>query len=270
MYDKIQETADFIKSHTKLKPRIAIVLGTGLGNLADKIEVENEFDYQNIPNFPVSTVVGHKGKLITGRLRGNEVLAMQGRFHFYEGYSMEEVTFPFRVMKLLGIEKLFLSNASGGMNPDFEIGDLMIIKDHINLMGDNPLIGPNDSRMGPRFVDMSEPYDTRLIEKAQSIAKQRDLKVHTGIYAAVTGPTFETPAEYKYMRNLGADAVGMSTVPEVIVASQMDIKVLAVSVITDLGVEEKIVEVSHEEIIEAANQAEPKLSELIADVIGNL
>lgn len=270
MYEKIQKTAEFIKSKTSLSPRIAIVLGTGLGNLAEKIEVECELEYKDIPNFPVSTVVGHQGKLFIGRLKGKEVLALQGRFHYYEGYSMQEVTFPFRVLKLLNIEKLILSNASGGMNPNFEIGDLMIIHDHINLMGANPLIGPNDARMGPRFVDMSEPYTHELIEQAQAIAQRRNIKVHTGVYTAVTGPTFETPAEYKYMRILGADAVGMSTIPEVIVANQMNIDVLAVSVITDLGVEGKIVEISHEEVIEAANQAEPRLTLLVSDLIGEL
>lgn len=270
MYKKIQETADFIKEKTSLRPRVAIVLGTGLGNLAEKIEVENTLAYKDIPNFPVSTVTGHKGQLIFGRLNGTEVLAMQGRFHYYEGYSMQETIFPIRIMKLLGIEHLLLSNASGGMNPDFEIGDLMIIKDHINLMGDNPLIGHNDERLGPRFSDMSEPYDKKLIEEVKSIARNHNIRYHTGTYAAVSGPTFETPAEYKYIRILGADAVGMSTVPENIAARHMGINVFAISVITDLGVEGKIVEVSHEDVIQAAKKSEPKLTQLFSELVGQL
>lgn len=270
MYEKIQETADFIKGKTRLNPKVAIVLGTGLGNLAEKIEVESSLKYQDIPNFPVSTVSGHKGQLIFGHLNGKEVLAMQGRFHYYEGYSMQEVIFPIRVMKFLGIENLLLSNASGGMNPYFEIGDLMIIEDHINLMGDNPLIGKNDDRLGPRFPDMSEPYNHELIDMVKSIARKHDIRYHTGVYAGVSGPTFETPAEYKYIRILGADAVGMSTVPENIAAHHMGIKVFAISVITDLGVEGQIVEISHEEVIQAATAAEPKLTKIMSELVESL
>ncbi|MFW6224173.1 MAG: purine-nucleoside phosphorylase [Bacteroidota bacterium] len=270
MYEKIKQTVEFIKSKTSILPKTGIVLGTGLGNLVEKIETEAEIDYREIPNFPVSTVKGHQGRLIIGRLQGTEVLAMQGRFHFYEGYSMDEVIFPVRVMKFFGIENLILSNASGGMNPDFKVGDLMIINDHINLMGVNPLMGPNDERIGPRFPDMSEPYDHNLIDKVCSIAQKNGIRYHKGVYAAVSGPTFETPAEYKYIRILGADAVGMSTVPETIAAIHVGIKVFAISVITDLGVEGKIVEISHEEVIAAAKDAEPKLSLIVSELVGNI
>ncbi len=270
MYEKIKQTAEFIKSKTTLSPKTGIVLGTGLGNLVEKIEIEAEIEYSEIPNFPVSTVKGHQGRLIIGKLQGTEVLAMQGRFHFYEGYEMEDVIFPVRVMKFFGIENLILSNASGGMNPDFEVGDLMIINDHINLMGVNPLIGPNDERIGPRFPDMSEPYDQDLIDEVRSIARRNNIRYHTGVYAAVSGPTFETPAEYKYIRILGADAVGMSTVPETIAAIHAGIRVFAISVITDLGVEGKIVEISHEEVIAAAKDAEPKLTTIVSELVANV
>ncbi|MGM0613166.1 MAG: purine-nucleoside phosphorylase [Bacteroidota bacterium] len=270
MYNKIQETADFIKEHTSIRPRIAIVLGTGLGNLAENIEIQDTLAYKDIPNFPVSTVAGHKGQLLFGTLNGKEVMAMQGRFHFYEGYSMQDLIFPIRIMKFLGIENLLLSNASGGMNPEFEIGDLMIIKDHINLMGDNPLIGSNDDRLGPRFSDMSQPYDHKLIEEVKKIAEKNNIRFHTGTYAAVSGPTFETPAEYKYIRTLGADAVGMSTVPENIAARHMGIDVFAISVITDLGIEGKIVEISHEDVIEAAKKSEPKLTLIFSELVKKL
>lgn len=270
MYETIKQTADFIKEKTSLRPRVAIVLGTGLGNLSNKIDVELSLEYKDIPNFPVSTVVGHEGRLIFGHLNGTEVLAMQGRFHYYEGYSMQQVVFPIRVMKLLGVEHLLLSNASGGMNPDFEVGDLMIITDHINLMGTNPLMGPNDDRIGPRFPDMSEPYNKSLIDEVKTIARNNGIRYHTGTYAGISGPTFETPAEYKYIRTLGADAVGMSTVPENIAARHTGIKVFAISVITDLGIDGRIIEISHEDVIAAAKQSEPKLTLIFSELVGSL
>ncbi|MFO8055413.1 MAG: purine-nucleoside phosphorylase [Bacteroidales bacterium] len=270
MYETIQKTAEFIKSKTSLRPSIAIILGTGLGKLTQQIEVESTIEYKDIPNFPASTVSGHKGRLLFGRLNGKEVMAMQGRFHYYEGYSMQQITFPVRVMKFLGIEKLILSNASGGVNPDFKVGDLMIISDHINMMGDNPLIGPNDERLGPRFLDLSEPYDETLMDEVKSIARKNHIRYHTGIYMAIPGPTFETPAEYKFMRILGADAVGMSTVPETLVARHMDMKVFAVSVITDLGIEGQIEKITFEEVIAAAKEAEPKLSLVISELMAHI
>lgn len=270
MLRKIEETTAFIKSKIEIVPQIGIVLGTGLGGLVDEIEINKTLSYKEIPNFPVSTVQGHEGQLIFGTLGGKNVIAMQGRFHYYEGYSMEEVTFPIRIMKLLGIELLILSNAAGGVNPDFQIGDLMIINDHINLMGNNPLIGKNDSDIGPRFPDMSEPYDKRIIRYATKIARHHGIHFQVGVYAAVTGPTFETPAEYKYINILGADAVGMSTVPEAIVARHMSLPCFAVSVISDLGVEGKIVEISHEEVIEAAASAAPKMTLVIKEMIDKL
>ena len=270
MYEKIQETAEFIKSKTSLNPKVAIVLGTGLGNLAEKIEIESSLKYQDIPNFPVSTVSGHKGQLIFGHLNGKEVLAMQGRFHYYEGYSMEELTFPIRVMKAMGVKTLILSNASGGLNPDFEIGDIMIIDDHINLMPENPLRGKNIDELGPRFPDMSEVYNKNLIREAKKIARHNKLRYQTGVYAAVSGPTFETPAEYRYIRTIGADAVGMSTIPEAIIARHMDMNVFAISLITDLGVEGKIVEISHDEVLEAAAAAEPLARTIISELVQKL
>lgn len=264
MLKKIQETNQFLKEKTEgFTPDFGIILGTGLGGLVNEIDSHYIIEYTEIPNFPVSTVKGHQGKLIFGTLNGKNVVALQGRFHFYEGYSMQEVTFPIRVFKALGIKYLILSNASGGLNPGFAVGDIMIIEDHINLMGTNPLIGPNDDRLGPRFPDMSEPYDHKLRQKAESIASGLHISYHTGIYAAVTGPTFETPAEYKYVRLIGGDAVGMSTVPEVIVARQAGIPCLAFSVISDLGVEGKIVEISHDDVIDAASIAEPKMTKII-------
>lgn len=247
MLEKIQETAAFLKAKMQTHPETAIILGTGLGSLVHEITDKYEINYKDIPNFPLSTVEGHSGKLIFGKLGGKDILAMQGRFHFYEGYSMQQVTFPVRVMRELGIKTLFVSNAAGGMNPDFEIGDLMIITDHINLFPEHPLRGKNID-YGPRFPDMSEAYSKELIAKALEIAKEKGIKVQQGVYVGTQGPTFETPAEYKMFHILGGDAVGMSTVPEVIVANHCGIKVFGVSVITDLGVEGKIVEVSHEEV----------------------
>jgi purine-nucleoside phosphorylase len=270
MLKEIQETSNFLKSKTGITPDYGIILGTGLGGLVTEIRTEHIIEYADIPNFPVSTVKGHHGTLIFGELSGAKVVALQGRFHFYEGYSMKEVTFPIRVFKELGIHTLILSNASGGLNPDFAVGDVMFIEDHINLMGTNPLIGPNNEKLGPRFPDMSEPYDHKLREKAQAIAKRLGISYQSGIYAAVTGPTFETPAEYKYVRLIGGDAVGMSTVPEVIVARQAGLPCLAFSVISDLGVEGKIVEISHDDVIDAASIAEPGMTRIIKEFIAEM
>ena len=266
MLQKIQETAQWIKAHTQLAPETAIVLGTGLGRLAAEIEVVDAFPYSEIPNFPVSTVEGHSGRLLFGRLGGKEVMALEGRFHYYEGYTMKEVTFPVRVMHELGIKTLFVSNAAGGMNPDFEIGDLMLITDHINFMPEHPLHGPNFPT-GPRFPDMSEAYNRELLDMARAIAAEKGIKTVEGIYIATQGPTYETPAEYKMFRILGADAVGMSTVPEVIVARHCGIRVFGISIITDLGVEGKIVEVSHEEVQRAANAVQPLMADIFREMI---
>ena len=266
MFEKLQQTVDYLKQHLTFSPEIGIILGTGLGGLVEDIEIIHSFNYEQIPNFPVSTVHGHQGRLIFGRLSGRNIVAMQGRFHYYEGYSMQEVTFPVRVMKWLGVRLLIVSNASGGLSPDFAIGDLMFIRDHINLMP-NPLLGPNDDRLGPRFPDMSESYDHKVLQLAQKVARRAGIRVHEGVYVAVTGPTYETPAEYQFIRVIGGDAVGMSTVPEVIVARQMGLPVFAVSVISDLGVKGKIVEISHEEVIEAAKGAQPKLKTIIHELL---
>ena len=266
MLERIQETAEFLRSKMHTNPETAIILGTGLGSLVGEITEEYEISYQDIPHFPVSTVEGHSGKLIFGKLGNKDIMAMQGRFHFYEGYSMKEVTFPIRVMKELGIRTLFVSNAAGGMNPNFEIGDLMIITDHINFFPEHPLRGKNIP-YGPRFPDMSEAYNKNLIQKADKIAEEKGIKVQHGIYLGTQGPTFETPAEYKMFHILGADAVGMSTVPEVIVANHCGIKVFGVSVITDLGVEGKIVEVTHEEVQKAADEAQPRMTTIMRELI---
>lgn len=265
MLEKIKKTADFLKERMHTQPETAIILGTGLGSLANEITEKYEIKYEDIPNFPVSTVEGHSGKLIFGKLGNKDIMAMQGRFHYYEGYSMQEVTFPVRVMKELGIKTLFVSNASGGTNPAFEIGDLMIITDHINYFPEHPLRGKN--LYGDRFPDMSEAYSKELIQKALQIAKKKGIKVQQGVYVGTQGPTFETPAEYKLFRIFGADAVGMSTVPEVIVANHCKIKVFGISVITDLGVEGKIVEVSHEEVQIAADAAQPKMTTIMRELI---
>lgn len=241
-------------------------MGTGLGQLASEITDSYEFPYQDIPNFPVSTVEGHSGKLIFGKLGGKDIMVMQGRFHYYEGYDMKEVTFPERVMYELGIETLFVSNASGGMNPSFQIGDLMIIDDHINFFPEHPLHGKNFPT-GPRFPDMHEVYDKSLRQLADDIAKEKNIRVVHGVYVGVQGPTFETPAEYAMYHRLGGDAVGMSTVPEVIVARHCGIKVFGMSIITDLGIEGKPVEVSHEEVQEAANKAQPLMTEIMREII---
>lgn len=266
MYKKIQETASWLKERMTTSPKTAIILGTGLGQLASEITDSYEFSYQDIPNFPVSTVEGHSGKLIFGKLGGKDIMAMQGRFHYYEGYDMKEVTFPERVMYELGIETLFVSNAAGGMNPSFLIGDLMIIDDHINFFPEHPLHGKNFPT-GPRFPDMHEAYDKSLRQLADNIAKEKNIRVVHGVYVGVQGPTFETPAEYAMYHRLGGDAVGMSTVPEVIVARHCGIKVFGMSIITDLGIEGKPVEVSHEEVQEAANKAQPLMTEIMREII---
>ena len=270
MLKKIKETSDFIKKSIDFNSELAIILGTGLGGLVEEIEIQKVIEYTDIPNFPVSTVEGHAGNLIFGKISGKNIIAMQGRFHYYEGYSMQEITLPVRVLKMLGVKTLIVSNACGGMNPNYKVGDLMIINDHINMFGDSPLIGPNIDELGPRFPDMSEPYKKSLINKALEIGKQENIKLHVGVYAGVSGPTFETPAEYKYIRSTGADVVGMSTVPEVIVARHMNLDCFAVSVITDSGVPGEIVEISHEEVQEVAAIAGPKMAKLIKNFVAKI
>ncbi|MDP4281316.1 MAG: purine-nucleoside phosphorylase [Bacteroidota bacterium] len=267
MLKKIQETADYLLSKTTIRPEIGIILGTGLGGLVNEIKAIDSFPYQSIPNFPVSTVDGHKGQLIFGTMSGKNIVAMQGRFHFYEGYSMDEVVFPVRVMKFLGIKLLILSNACGGVNPEFQVGDLMIVEDHINLIKTNPLIGKNEEELGIRFPDMSHAYDKELIGKVFEIANRHGISLQKGVYAAVSGPTYETPAEYRYIRAIGADAVGMSTVPEVIAARHMGLKCFAFSVISDLGVPGKIVEITHKHVIDAASEIEPQMTLIIKELL---
>ena len=267
MLEKIKQTTNYLLQKTNFKPEVGIILGTGLGGLVSEIEIEHKISYQDIPNFPVSTVEGHSGKLIFGTLAGKKIIALQGRFHYYEGYSMQEATFPVRVFKAIGIKTLIVSNAAGGINPKFEIGDIMLIDDHINLFPEHPLRGKNYDELGPRFPDMSQPYDRQLIKKVHAIAKENNIKLQQGTYAGIQGPTFETPAEYKYIRAIGADAVGMSTVPEVIVARHANIPVFAVSVITDRGVPGEIVEVSHEDVQNIANKTEPKMTLILKKLL---
>ena len=269
MLEKIKETAAFIKAKVNDIPTTAIILGTGLGELVNHIEITDVIEYSEIPNFPISTVEGHSGKLIFGALGNKRVMAMQGRFHFYVGYSMQQVTFPVRVMKALGINTLFVSNAAGGMNPEFKIGDIMIINDHINLFPEHPLRGKNYNELGLRFPDMSEPYSHRLIADALKVAAANNIKVHQGVYVGTQGPTFETPAEYRYFRRIGGDAVGMSTVPEVIVARHSGMEVFAISVITDMGGLEGVEpeKVSHEEVQKAAAEAQPKMTAIMKGLI---
>lgn len=267
---QINESVEFLEQIIKGEPQIGIILGTGLGGLADDIEIDIIVGYEDIPNFPVSTVKGHSGELVFGKLGGKNVVAMKGRFHFYEGYSLQQVTFPVRVMKALGIELLIVSNASGGVNPTFEIGDIMLITDHINFFPGNPLIGKNNDELGPRFPDMSDAYDAGMIELAEKIAGEMNIGIRKGIYLGLTGPTLETPAEYKMVRILGADTVGMSTVPEVIVARHMELSCFAVSIITDLGVEGKIVKVSGQDVIDVANKQEAKMTQIIEELIARV
>jgi purine-nucleoside phosphorylase len=269
MLETIEETVSCIKKQIDFGPDTGIILGTGLGGMVKEIDQVHSLEYESIPNFPVSTVEGHHGKLIFGLLGNKKVLAMQGRFHFYEGYTPQQVTFPVRVMKNLGIRYLFVSNASGGVNPEYEIGDLMILDDHINLIP-NPLVGKHFPEFGPRFPDMSETYDKELISKAVSFARSQDIRIHTGCYVAVTGPTLETPKEYFYFRAIGGDTVGMSTVPEIIVARQMDIRCFAISIITDLGIPGRIVKVTLEDVQKVAEEAEPKMTLILRNLISSI
>jgi purine-nucleoside phosphorylase len=268
--EKLKETVSVIKEYYEETPQVGIVLGSGLGNFKSEMEIECEIPYQDIPHFPVSTVEGHSGALIFGKLGGKKVVCMAGRFHFYEGYSAADVAFPIRVMKFLGVEALLLSNASGGMNPTFKVGDLMIINDHISLFAHNPLLGPNVDDLGPRFPDMSEPYSKDMIAKAKTVADKMGIRLNEGVYAGVTGPTFETRAEYKMLHILGADAVGMSTVQENIVARHMGLSVFALSVITDLGIRDEHNIITHQEVLEAAKAAEPKMTAIFKGLIASL
>ncbi len=266
---RIQETVNYLRTDAgiKNKPEIAIILGTGLSALGEKIQNKKSITYSRIPNFPVSTVPGHKGELVFGKIANREVVVMEGRFHYYEGYSPQEITYPVRVMRALGARFLIISNAAGGMNPYFNPGDLMIIEDHINLMGINPLIGPNDDSLGPRFPDMSQPYDKKLIAIAEEIALEEKIKVHKGVYVALTGPNLETRAEYRFLRTIGADAVGMSTVPEVIVGVHAGFRIFGISVITDKCLPDALKPVDFKEILETANRTEPILTRLIYKII---
>lgn len=264
---KIADATDYITSQSAIQPAVGIILGSGLGGLVEDIADRTEIPYGDIPHFPVSTVEGHHGRLILGRMQGQPVVAMAGRFHYYEGFSMQQVTFPIRVMKALGIHTLLISNAAGGMNAAFSVGDLMIIRDHINLQPEHPLRGRNDDTLGPRFPDMSEPYSKALITEAKKIAAAANITLHTGVYVGVQGPTFETRAEYKFMHIIGGDAVGMSTVPEVIVAVHAGLKVFAMSVITDIGIREEENVITHEEVLQAASAAEPKLTRIFRELI---
>lgn len=269
MLEKITQAVEYIKPFLTETPEYAIVLGSGLGKLQDEVQDKVVIDYSDIPHFPKSTVVGHKGKLIFGKIEGKPVLMMAGRFHYYEGYDMQEVTFPMRVFKGLGIEKLLLSNASGGVNPNYEVGDAVVIKDHINMMPEHPLRGKNIDELGPRFVDMSEAYDKKMREFVINFGNENGIEVKEGIYMGLQGPTFETPSEYGMVRKLGADCVGMSTVPEVIVARHMGVRVFCISVITDLGGPEIAIPVSHEEVLNAANTAMPTVIKLVKALIGS-
>lgn len=265
-----REALEFIRSKTTSRPNYLLILGTGLGQLADEIDVETEIPYEEIPHFPVSTVESHAGKLLFGKLGGKEVVAMQGRFHYYEGYTMRQIVFPVRVLKANGAHTLIVSNACGGMNPNFKKGDIMLINDHINLLGDNPLMGPNDDELGPRFPDMSDPYTESLRETAQNVALAGAVPMHQGVYAAVSGPMLETRAEYRYLRLIGGDVVGMSTVPEVIAAVHMQMDVLGISVITDECFPEALEPVNLEDILQAAAMAEPKMTKVIIGVLEKL
>ncbi len=270
MLNAISTTTNFIQNKISFVPEVGIILGTGLGGLVQEINIKHTIAYSEIPNFPESTVEGHSGKLIFGELGGKNVVAMQGRFHYYEGYNMKQVTFPVRVMKQLGVQHLFVSNASGGVNAGFEIGDLMIINDHINFFPEHPLNGKNNAELGPRFPDMSEAYDKKLIALAKKVAAANAIKVQEGVYLGLSGPTFETPAEYRMIKIMGADAVGMSTVPEIIVARHMNIPCFAMSIITDLGVDGKIVEVTHQDVQEVAAQSEKKMTLIIKQMMQEL
>ena len=264
---KIEETVKVIRSKTEDNFEVGIILGTGLGGLVKEIQIEHEIDYKDLPYFPLSTVESHQGKLILGKINGKNVVAMQGRFHFYEGYSMKQIVYPVRVMKFLGIKTLLVSNACGGMNPIYKRGDIMLMADHINLLGDNPLIGKNEDDLGPRFPDMSEPYCKELIDLAEQVALENQIKVQKGVYVAVPGPNLETRAEYRFLRNIGADVVGMSTIPENIAAVHMGMKVLGISIITDECFPESLKPISVEEVIATAMKAEPKMTLIMKEVI---
>jgi purine-nucleoside phosphorylase len=267
MLKKISHTVSFIENKTGFKPEVGIILGSGLGGLVNEIKTEFTLNYSDIPNFPVSTVKGHGSKLVLGLLGKTKVAVMQGRFHFYEGYMMEEVAFPVRVLKGLGVKLLMLSNASGGVNPSFKVGDLMILDDHINLFPGNPLIGRNHDELGPRFPDMSEPYDKKLISHAMSLAAKMGYRCHIGVYAGVSGPCFETRAEYKYIRTIGADCVGMSTIPEVITARHMNLPCFAMSIITDMGGGDVVETITHEEVLRVAATAESKMTSIFKEML---
>jgi purine-nucleoside phosphorylase len=269
MLTKINETCDYIEKKTNFKPEYGIVLGSGLGNFIDDIQIEYTLPYVEIPNFPVSTVMGHNGALIFGTIGNKKIVAMQGRFHYYEGYNMQEVTFPIRVLKYLGIKKLIVSNASGGVNTNYKVGSIIIINDHINLIPEHPLRGLNDSRLGDRFVNMSDCYSKKMIQKTKELAIKLNIDVQEGVYVALQGPTYETLSEYKMVKNIGGDCVGMSTVPEVIVARHMELETFGISVITDMGNQENIRRVSHKEVLEVATKAEPQLRKLIKELILN-
>jgi len=268
--DKIKETGQFLAAKMKNNPQIGIILGSGLGGLVQHLKIEKEIHYSDIPNFPVSTVKGHRGSLIFGKMNGVDVIVCSGRFHYYEGYTMQEVTFPIQVMKELGIKKLIVSNASGGVNPTFKVGDIMLIRDHINMFPTNPLIGPNDDEKGPRFLDMSEPYSKVMMKIAFECAKELDIHVQSGVYVGVTGPCFETPSEYRMFAIIGGDAVGMSTVPETIVARHRGMEVFGLSVITDLGIVGQVEKVSHDEVLQAARIAGPKMVQLVYNMLPKL
>ncbi|MDR6404461.1 MULTISPECIES: purine-nucleoside phosphorylase [Chryseobacterium] len=269
MLEKINQTSNFIKNIIKETLDFAIVLGSGLGKLQDEVEVIHSLEYKDIPNFPQTTVAGHSGKLIYGILEGKKVLMMSGRFHYYEGHSIETVVFPIRVFHLLGIKNLILSNASGGINPNYSIADIAIVKDHINMMPEHPLRGRNIDELGPRFVDMSEPYNKKMITIAEQVAKENNIKIHQGVYVALQGPTFETPAEYGMIKAIGGDMVGMSTVPEVIVAKHMGMDVFCISIITDLGGPDIAYSISHEEVLNAANKAMPNVIDVVKGLVKN-
>ncbi|MDQ2720889.1 MAG: purine-nucleoside phosphorylase [Bacteroidota bacterium] len=270
MLKEINEAVDFIQSKYNIKPSVGIVLGSGLGSFTNEMEIEFEISYADIPHFPISTVDGHNGQLFFGNLSGKKVVAMAGRFHYYEGYTTQNVVFPIRVLKFLGIQTLLISNAAGGINTSFKVGDLMIIKDHISLLTSNPLLGKNEDELGPRFPDMSEPYKNYLIDKAIEIARQNKIEVKKGVYVGVTGPSFETRAEYKMLNILGGDAVGMSTVQEVIAAVHLNLQVFAMSVITDIGIRKEENKITHEEVLQAAKEAEPKLTLIFKQLIAQI
>jgi len=270
MYETIKATAQYIQQKTDIEPEYGIILGTGLGALIDEVDIHQTVDYGDLPNFPVSTIASHQGRLVFGTLGGKQIVAMQGRFHYYEGYSMQELTFPVRVMKMLGIKGLFVSNACGSVNPEMKTGDMMILSDHLNLLPDNPLRGDNIDELGDRFPDMSEPYKKTWISEAVQIAENNNMKVHTGVYASIQGPNLETKAEYNWIRTIGADTIGMSTIPEVLVARQMHVPCFAISAITDEGFHEELEPVTLEGVIAAANDIEPRMTFIMKSLIQRL